>query len=1290
MTEQDKIDQLIGQLEWVSGRDRARLRRRLAGLGRRVARGLPVDRGLLEIATEMASLSAARQARDAGSCVLSFDPALPISHEVDAIRKALEDNQVIIVAGETGSGKTTQLPKICLQAGLGKDGWIGCTQPRRLAARTIAARLAEELKVKLGGPVGYQVRFDQRVGPDSLIKVMTDGILLAETRHDRLLEQYDTLIIDEAHERSLNIDFILGYLRRILPKRPDLKIIITSATIDTERFAQHFDGAPVIEVSGRTYPVEMRYQSQQGDPGNGKTRDLPQAISDAVSELSRIDPGGDILVFLPGERDIHEARDFLGYQKFRNTEVLPLYGRLSSAEQNRIFHPGPQRRIILATNVAETSLTVPRIRFVIDSGLARVSRYSHRSKVQRLPIEAISQASANQRAGRCGRLGPGVCIRLYEEEDFQQRPEYTEPEILRTNLAAVILQMESLSLGELAEFPFLDRPEQRMIADGYQLLFELGALGGDRRMTEIGRGLVHWPLDVRLARLILAGRQHECLSEAVVIAAALSIQDPRERPLDKQQQADQAQAEWSDNRSDFLAWIKFWDAWCEARKTLSNRQQRNWCRDHFLNYMRMREWSDINRQLIESVKENKWRLNSDAAGYESLHKALLSAFLGHIGLKDENEYLGARQRRFSLFPGSGLFKSKPQWVISAFLVETTRVYARTNARVDPMWAEKAAGHLVKRRYFDPYWSKRAGRVLGYEQVTLYGLPLVQRRRIHYGPHDPELARELFIREALVNGHLNSKGRFLRQNRALIDSLEELEHKQRRRDILVDEQILYLWFDQRIPPSMHNAVEFEVWRKQAELEDPELLVLTEADLVADAEYAVCDQDFPDTMSICGVDLNLNYALSPGKQDDGISLQVPLHLLGSLRPESLQELVPGMRHEKVTALIKSLPKPIRRNFVPAPDFARDFLAQYEPGQDSLVTALARWLSITSGLTLGSNEFDESRLADHLRFNIHVSDGDQIVASGRDLQELQQQWADEARQEFLTQAGDTYYRDNLLHWPEFALPDRVELETGVEVYPALVDQGDAAGIRLFERASEAQDHHRLGVRRLLELTQKDKVRYLGKSMDLDHTMCLQYAPVDRCENLRKDLVFAVSWSLVADFSAEIRDLHQFEVLGREFRRQLLPRANEMLALLRSLLNGYHAVRMALLDETTKTQYPDAVEDMNAQLGFLLYPGFLTEVSAVQLKHYPRYLEGLLLRIERLRQDPGRDARRQELLQGFSDAYFARTEALDGYPAELDEFHWLLEEYRVSVFAQPLKTALPVSPKRLKSAWRKVPEPS
>ena len=581
MTEQDEIDQLTRQLESVMNRDRARLRRRLAGLRRREARGLPVDRGLSEVTAEIASSSAARRARDPGACVLSFDPALPITHNVDEIKKALVGHQVIIVAGETGSGKTTQLPKICLQAGLGIDGWIGCTQPRRIAARTIASRLAEELRVKLGGAVGYQVRFDQRVGPESLIKVMTDGILLAETRHDRLLDQYDTLIIDEAHERSLNIDFILGYLKRILPKHPELKVIITSATIDTERFAQHFDKAPVLEVSGRTYPVEMRYQSQQGDSGNGKTRDLPQAISDAVLELNHIDPAGDILVFLPGERDIHEARDFLGYQKFRNTEVLPLYGRLSSAEQNQIFHPGPQRRIILATNVAETSLTVPRIRFVIDSGLARVSRYSHRSKVQRLPIEAISQASANQRSGRCGRLGPGVCIRLFEQEDFQQRPEYTEPEILRTNLASVILQMEALGLGELGEFPFLDRPEERMIADGYQLLFELGALDIKRRMTDMGRGLVHWPLDVRLARLILAGRQHDCLTEAVVIAAALSIQDPRERPLDRQQQADQAQAEWSDKRSDFLAWVKFWDAWCEARKTLSHRQQRNWCRETF-------------------------------------------------------------------------------------------------------------------------------------------------------------------------------------------------------------------------------------------------------------------------------------------------------------------------------------------------------------------------------------------------------------------------------------------------------------------------------------------------------------------------------------------------------------------------------------------------------------------------------------------------------------------------------------------------------------------------------------
>ena len=1272
------------------GRDRSRLGRRLSGLERRLHNKLPVDRGIAEAAAEIASSSAARLTRSNHPLTLNFDPLLPISQRVEDIRAALTANQVIIVAGETGSGKTTQLPKICLQAGLGIDGWIGCTQPRRIAARTIASRLVEEMGGSVGGSVGYQVRFDQRVVPESLIKVMTDGILLAETQRDRLLENYDALIIDEAHERSLNIDFILGYLKRILPRRPGLKVVITSATIDTERFARHFGNAPIIEVSGRSYPVEMRYRSLLDEKDSRKSRDLTVGISEAVLELNRVDARGDVLVFLPGERDIREVQDHLQRQNFRNTEVLPLYGRLSSTEQNRIFHPGRQRRIILATNVAETSLTVPRIRFVIDSGLARVSRYSHRSKVQRLPIEAISQASANQRAGRCGRLGPGICIRLYDQEDFLQRAEYTAPEILRTNLAAVILKMESLDLGELTDFPFLDRPEDRMVNDGYQLLFELGAHDSKRQISAIGRGLARWPLDVRLARLLLAARQHDCLSEGVVLAAALSIQDPRERPLEARQQADQAHARFTDTRSDFVAWIKLWQAWCEARETLSHRQQRNWCREHFLNYMRMREWSDICRQLFETIKENKWKVSSEAADYESLHKALVIAFVGQIGLKDEQEYLGARQRRFSLFPGSGLFKSKPQWVISAFLIETARVYARTNAKIDPAWVEQGAKHLLKRRYFDPYWSKKAGRVLGFEQVTLYGLPLVQRRRIHFGPHDPELARELFIREALVNGQLRTRGKFLERNRELIESLEALEHKQRRRDILVDEQTLFLIFEQRIPPAMHNAVDFEAWRKQAEREQPDLLILTEEDLTRDADYGVGAEDYPDTLAVDGARLDLDYSLAPGKPSDGVSVQVPLHVLGSLRPETLERLVPGMRHEKVTALIKSLPKSLRRNFVPAPDFARDFLAQCETEEGSLLATLADWLARSSGLSLSCKDFDQSQVAEHLRFNINVVDGDSTVACGRDLLQLQRDWADQAREQFLAQAGDGFYRDNLKAWPEFELPESVTLETGIQVYPALVDQADSAGIRLFEHAEEAASHHQLGVRRLLELSQQDKVRYLSRSMDLDHAMCLQYAPVDRCEVLRSDLVFAVSWSLVEAFDGAVRDQQGFASLCREFRQQLLLRGNELVDLLRKVLNAYHAVRMALREQQLRSHYADSVEDMSAQLGYLIYPGFLTEVNTVRLGHYPRYLQGMLLRIERLQQDSGRDAQRQALLQGFQDQYFERTEALDDYPAQLDAFHWLLEEYRISIFAQPLKTAVPVSPKRLKTAWRKVPQPA
>jgi ATP-dependent helicase HrpA len=1223
-----------------------------------------------------------RQNRVESQLTISHDPALPISQHVDEIRQAIQEHSVIIVAGETGSGKTTQLPKICLAAGRGVDGWIGCTQPRRIAARTIAARLAEEMGVRVGDEVGYQVRFDERVTPESRIKLMTDGVLLAETARDRELLAYDTLIIDEAHERSLNVDFLLGYLKQLLPRRSGLKVIITSATIDTARFAAHFDNAPVIEVSGRSYPVEYRYRPLLD--GEAESVDLPTGICQAVDELSRVDSRGDMLVFLPGERDIRESLEALNRHQLKNTEVLPLFARLSSAEQNRIFHPGKARRIILATNVAETSLTVPGIRFVIDSGTARISRYSHRSKVQRLPIEPISQASANQRSGRCGRLGPGVCIRLFPEDEFELRPEFTEPEIVRTNLAAVILKMEVLGLGALEGFPFLDRPDERLVRDGYQLLFELGAMDSKRNIPAIGRELARWPLDVRLGRLILAARDHDCLAEGLVLAAGLSMQDPRERPMDAQGAADEAHKQWQDNESDFVAYLNLWNDWSKARSVHKNRQLRRWCRERFVSYLRMREWSDLRRQLKELADESGWQPNAVAADYEPVHRALLTAFVGQIGLKDDKGYCGARQHRFQLFPGSGLFRSRPAWVMAAFLMETAQVYARVNARVQPEWIESVAAHLVKRRHFDPWWSRRSGKVMGYEQVTLYGIPLIERRRINYGVREPEQARELFIRGALVNAELNSKAPFLDHNRAMVGDVEDLEDRQRRRDLLVDEALLFEFFDRRVPDEMNTAKAFEKWRREVEAGDPEFLFYRETDLMSRSDHGVETEDYPDHIGINGVDLPLSYRLDPGQPGDGVTVHVSLARLNSVTVEPLEWLVPGLRHEKVTALIKSLPKFLRRRFVPAPDVAREFLDQQANTDGSLVKALSNYLTRRSDKPVKPDDFSLESLALHLRFNIAVEDDGTTLAQGRELDELKARWAVEAREEFLTQAGEAFFLDNRQAWDFGELPIQVTLADGAKAYPGLVDQEDAVGVRLFETADEAAGHHRFGLRRLLEIVLRDKFRYLHRSLDVDAKMCLQYASVDSAQELRQDVVFAVSQALVDEPDQPARNETDFQQLCTQVRNTLLLRANELVAILAEALACFHQVRVALSGDIEEL-YPDAFEDMNDQVNWLVYPGFLTEVPLDNLRHYPRYLTAVVTRIERLERDPGSDRQRQDRLQNFWDGYLALSQD-EQADSRTEAFHWLLEEYRVSLFAQQLKTAQPVSAKRIRKAWQRL----
>ena len=1280
------LKQLHSRLDQVMGRDRPHIERRLSGLARRAGKGLPIDRGSAEVEQEIQASVQRRQQREGLAFPIRFDPDLPISAHVEEITRALATHQVLIVAGETGSGKTTQLPKICWQAGRGRDGWIGCTQPRRIAARSISARLAEEMQLKVGGAVGFSVRFDEKLSSDTVFKVLTDGMLLAETQSDRPLIGYDTLIIDEAHERSLNIDFLLGYIKALLPRRPDLKVIITSATIDTERFSRHFHDAPIIEVSGRSYPVEMRYRSLLDE--DQRERDLFAGIADAVDELDQVDPRGDILVFLPGERDIREATDTLTKRGLRNTEILPLFARLSAAEQHRIFHPGNARRIVIATNVAETSLTVPRIRFVIDSGLARISRYSSRSKVQRLPIEAISRASADQRAGRCGRLGPGTCIRLYSEEDFQQRPEFTEPEIQRTNLAAVILRMEMLGLGKLEDFDFLDAPSDRFIKDGYQLLFELGALDGARHLTRLGREMAWWPVDVRMGRLVLAGRDQDCLEECLVLAAFLSLADPRERPMEAQQQADERHQQWVDTESDFVTLLNLWRDWLKARKELSHSRQRRWCRDNFLSYMRMREWWDIRRQLADMAKESGWKLNRKGDGpatYEALHRALVTAFIGQLGLKDEREYRGERNRRFSIFPGSGLFARGPKWLVSAFLVETTRVYARINARIEPAWAEQAAEHLVKRRYYDPRWSAKSGRVVGYEQVTLNGLMLVARRRVHYGPHDPEIARELLIRDGLVPGNIRSKGKFLTHNAGVIDEVRELEERQRKRDLLVDDEVLFQFFDERLPAGIHTTRAFERWREKAEAKAPDLLKLDPGYVLMRDDHGVDGGSFPDHLDVDGARVPLEYRLAPGQADDGVNLLLPLHLLNKARAEQLEWLVPGLLREKVVALIKSLPKPRRRYLVPAPNFAADFLGRDWDRQDSLLTQLAGFLGTESGQPLAVSEFDPLQLPDHLKINVQLRDGSQSVASSRDLEALQAEWGEQAREDFLSQADRSFLVDGLTRWDFEDLPEQVEVDEGVQAWPALVDQEDAVGIRLFEDRESAHDYHLHGLRRLLQLSLKDKFRYLHRSLALDPQVCLRYASIGSASDLRDDLVFSISMACVAAFDQPVRDADAFERLTHFARVDLLQRATQVQSLVEEILSAYHQVFRSL-DDDLENLYPWAHGDMQSQLGYLLYPGFLTDVPHEQLTHYPRYLSAMNTRVQRLTQDPARDRQRLRLLEGFWTDYLERCDELDSYPASLARFHWMIEEYRVSVFAQELKTAMPVSSKRLKTQWARV----
>ncbi|WP_327039454.1 ATP-dependent RNA helicase HrpA [Micromonospora maris] len=1332
----DPIRALQRRLTPLMFRDQRQLRRRLDGV-RRLRDPQRRESALAEIAAEVAAAEGRLERRRAALPKITYPAALPVSERKDDIAAAIRDHQVVIVAGETGSGKTTQLPKICLELGRGISGLIGHTQPRRLAARTVADRIAEELGTELGDVVGYKVRFTDQVSEQSLVKLMTDGILLAELQNDRMLRQYDTLIIDEAHERSLNIDFILGYLKQLLPRRPDLKVIITSATIETDRFARHFAGppteehpegvpAPVVEVSGRTYPVEVRYRplvevadADEEEADEENVRDQIQAIGDAVEELAAEGPG-DILVFLSGEREIRDTADALGKlvqnkRSLLGTEILPLYARLSVAEQHRVFAPHSGRRVVLATNVAETSLTVPGIKYVVDPGTARISRYSQRLKVQRLPIEPVSQASANQRKGRCGRTSDGICIRLYDEQDFLSRPEFTDPEILRTNLASVILQMTAIGLGDIAAFPFIDPPDRRNIADGVNLLHELGALDPaetdlDRRLTALGRRLAQLPVDPRLARMVLEGERNGCATEVMVIAAALSIQDPRERPADKQAQADQAHARFADKESDFVAFLNLWRYLRQQQKDLSSSAFRRMCKAEYLNYLRVREWQDIVSQLrqvlrtADSEGRGRGRRGADddaprgggrrQAGADlpeeidtpKVHQSLLPGLLSHVGLKDaqKNEYLGARGAKFGLFPGSALFRKPPRWVMSAELVETSRLWGRVNGRIEPEWVEPLAQHLVKRSYSEPHWEKKQAAVMAYEKVTLYGVPLVTSRKVNFGRIDPVLSRELFIRHALVEGDWSTHHQFWRDNERLRTELEELESRARRRDILVDDETIFQFYDERIPADVVSGRHFDSWWKKTRRERPELLTFTRELLVNAGRGGVDEADFPDRWRTEGVELPLTYTFEPGSPVDGVTVDIPLPLLNQVPAESFDWQVPGLREELVIALIRSLPKPVRRNFVPVPDFARAALAAITPGEEPLLDALTRQLRRMTGVTVPREAWDLGRLPAHLRVTFRVlGDDDKPVAEGKDLPALQRQLKAEVRQVVAAAAPDVA-RTGLTGWEIGTLPrtiEQVRAGYAVTAYPALVDEGATVGVRVFDSPGEQEAAHWAGTRRLLRLTVPSPAKFLQGRLSNEAKLALSRNPHGGVQALIEDATGAAIDKLIGDAGGPVWDAEGFTALRDKVRADLVDTVVEVMERVRAVLAAAYAVQQRL-GATRNLAVVAALADIRNQLTGLVHAGFITEVGYARLSDLLRYLTAIERRLDRLPGNPPRDKQLQDRIAVVQREYDEMLAALP--PARRDsvavqQIRWMIEELRVSVFAQALGTPYPISEQRI-----------
>ena len=1318
-----ELARLKAALSGVMTRDRGRL----IGRWRRLSASKePAAADVARLAADIDASVARVAQRAARVPEIRIDEALPIAARSDEIVALIRQHQVIVLAGETGSGKTTQLPKLCLAAGRGRHGMIGCTQPRRIAARTVARRVASELNTTVGDLVGFQVRFTEQVGEAALIKFMTDGILLAETQGDAWLGAYDTLILDEAHERSLNIDFLLGYLKRLLARRRDLKLIVTSATIDTARFAEHFDNAPVVEVEGRTWPVEVRWRP----PDERGESNLVDQVVAAIDEIGAGDIRGDVLVFLPGEREIRDVHLALERRKYRETEILALYARLSATEQDRVFRPGTRRRIVLATNVAETSLTVPRIRYVVDTGTARVKRYSQRGQLERLHVEPVSQAAADQRKGRCGRVGAGICYRLYAEEDFDARPRYTDPEILRTSLAGVILRMLSLKLGEVADFPFVDAPNERAIGDGYRRLIEIGAIDERHRITAIGSTIASLPVDVALARMLIEAERLGVTRELRILVAFLSIQDPRERPADARQQADAAHARYANAKSDFIGVLNLWAAYASAHEELTQSRLRDWCRANFLSFLRMREWRELHRQLVvaplapgfeirdsgldkarsgsrsrfgsgSTSKSGSVRVGERAAKLvlpnpesripnpgsdELVHRCLLSGWPTQVGRKDErNQYRGTRERRFGIFPGSALAKAPPQWLLAGQILDIGKVYAMQCARVEPLWIEQQAAHLVRRSYRDAHWSRKRGAVMAHEQVNLFGLALVEKRMVQFGRQDADEAHAIFLREALATGEIDARADFIRANQRILAQAEEIEAKQRRSGLIRATQDLADFFAGKLPGDIHTAAALDAWYRRASPEQQAALRWSLADVLSSTPGLGAD-DFPTRLRTGAQELRLAYRFVPGDPADGVTAHVPLALLNALPVGTGDWLVPGLLVEKVSELIRGLPKSLRRNFVPAPDFARAFAeaegTQRHAGGEGLVEALARYLQKVTGVTIAPGDFSGVELPPHLRMRFCVRDvNGQEIAAGRDLADIQAEWSAAAREAFSQRADAELAREDLAGFDIEDIPESIRSAEGLIAYPALVDLGDSVALRVFENPDEAHKAHRRGLERLLRRALADKLKQARRQLPLSNNTALKWAGFGSAETLRADLVEAALAERLQAHALTARTRADFEQLRDTLARELFAAAVKRLELAEAIIEA-HAELVPWMEPPLLGFAAANYADLHEQRDALLAPGFLRDTSPASLAHYPRYLRGMRLRAERMRQDPARDQARMLGVQRYWSEYLKRRAGNDADPEALETLRWLIEELRISVFAQELRTAEPVSPKRLARA--------